>query len=52
MSMPLTFEQMDEKIDAQFAYEGHDDVEIVLATLDPTRLKQQHECAPILPAGK
>ncbi len=32
--MFLTPEQMDEKIDAHFAYEGNDDVEGVLATLD------------------
>lgn len=33
--MPLTPAQMDQKIDEHFAYEGHDDVAGVLATLAP-----------------
>ena len=33
--MPLTPHQMDQKIDEHFAYEHHDDIEGVLATLAP-----------------
>lgn len=33
--MPLTPQQMDQKIDEHFAYEHHDDIEGVLATLAP-----------------
>lgn len=33
--MPLTTQQMDQKIDEHFSFEGKDDVEGVLATLSP-----------------
>jgi predicted ester cyclase len=33
--MPLTPQQMDSKIDEHFAFEAHDDIEGVLATLAP-----------------
>ncbi|MDS4060716.1 MAG: ester cyclase [Candidatus Contendobacter sp.] len=33
--MPLTPQQMDQKIDEHFVYEHHDDIEGVLATLAP-----------------